>query len=60
MNSRLIEFDKERISPVAEGITIAKYPAKILALTIVPATTFPLMNWYIPVIESKIPTRKTK
>lgn len=60
MNSLLIEFDKERISPVVNGITIVKYPAKILGLTIVPTATFPLMNWYIPVIERKMPTNNTK
>ncbi len=60
MNSLLIEFDKDRTSPVVDGITIAKYPAKILELTIVPVTTFPLMNWYMPIIERKIPTRNNK
>lgn len=60
MNSWLIEPDKERISPVIEGITITKYPAKILGLNIVPAATLPLIDWYIPVSERKIATKKTK
>lgn len=60
MNSWLVELDEDRISPVVAGITIAKYPAKILGLTIVPTTTFPVMNWYIPVIERKMPTNNTK
>jgi len=61
MNSWLVEVDEDnRISPAVNGITIAKYPAKILGLTIVPVTTFPLMNWYMPVIERKIPTRNNK
>ncbi|GAI25913.1 unnamed protein product [marine sediment metagenome] len=61
MNSWLVEVDEDnRISPVVAGITIAKYPAKILGLTIVPTTTFPVMNWYIPVIERNVPTNNTK
>ena len=60
INSELVHLCADRISAVVNGITIAKYPAKIFGLTIVPVAIFPLMNWYIPVMERKIPTNNNK